>query len=152
MDNCGFTETGYKEIENCLTVNQTLKKFSSLSLPKIIEDNSITENIRLTIKKLEADMNEKMKYLEEKLASEMYQKRQSEHLVEQLHRQLMEAKKQISLQEKNQIKEGYMIVKEADYKKFLNEYVFRGLLWEILINQFSDKLLLLRDKENLKKE
>lgn len=128
MDNCGFTETGYKEIEDCLTVNKTLKKFSSLSLPKISEDNSITENIRLTIKKLEADMNEKMQYLEEKLASEMYQKRQSEHLAEQLHRQLIEAKKQISIQEKNQIREGYMIVKEADYEKFLKEYVFNCVL------------------------
>lgn len=123
MDNCGFTEVGYKEIEECLEINQTLKKFSSLSLPKVNEDHLLTEHIRLTIKKLEADMSEKIQYLEEKLASETYQKKQSEQLAEQLHRQLIEAKKQISIQEKNQIKEGYILVKESDYEKYLKEYV-----------------------------
>lgn len=121
MDNCGFTEIGYKEIEDCLVINQTLMKFSSLSLIKTKEDNSLTETMRLTIKKLEADVNEKMQYLEEKLESEMYQKRQAEHLSEQLHRQLIEAKKQISIQDKNQIKEGYVLVKQEDYEKYLKE-------------------------------
>lgn len=124
MDNCGFTEIGYKEIEDCLVINQTLKKFSSLSLIKMNEENSLTENMRLTIKKLETEVNEKMQYLEEKLESEIFQKRQSEHLVEQLHRQLIEAKKQLSIQEKNQIKEGYILVKEADYEKYLKEQGF----------------------------
>lgn len=121
MENCGCTEIGFKEIEDCLEINQTLKKFSSLSLTKMNEENSLAENMRLTMKKLEADVNEKMQFMEEKLESETYQKKQSEHLAEQLHKQLIEAKKQISIQEKNLIKEGYVLVKQEDYEKYLKE-------------------------------
>lgn len=130
MEDCGLTDIGATHVLQCLESNETLTAFN-------LKNNSISEHMLKNIKTQfcsEADcieepsglieqkssvskIRDRLKLLEEQIATETFRRKNTENLNEHLHEQIQNYKKLLLEKEKSQIPEGYVIIE----KKSLDE-------------------------------
>lgn len=129
MQNCGLTDTSADEIMKCLQINKTILNFnvsnnleiSDYLLRHIIiqlgnssgdtesSDSSDTKSIQQKVSKVQLIDN--LKFLEDQLESEIFRRKELEKVNEQLHKQLIEIQKEVSIQSSSlHIPEGYTLV------------------------------------------
>jgi len=129
VQNCGLTDVAAIEIINCLNYNKTIMNFNvanNLDLPENlhrqilerlgssdIESCDSNEPKPVQVKVTKGQLAERIKFLEDQLELETFQQQHLKNLIENLHAQNVESKKQlIELNDrlKQNVPEGFTLV------------------------------------------
>lgn len=135
MQNCGLGEEGAQCIIRCLSINKTVLNFNIAGNPDVPEhlhrhiivhlgsadqDSSDSCDSKSTLQKItKSQLSAKIKFLEEQMSAEIFRRKQTEHLNEQLHDQMIECQKRINLQETFKIPDGFTLIANETLDKLL---------------------------------
>ncbi|XP_055905745.1 protein Cep78 homolog isoform X2 [Eupeodes corollae] len=136
MENCGITDIGANLISDCLAINESIIDFNiknNIEVSKFIhrnirqqlgkdDDNSEESEEKLSSTKVSmSKLKERLKFMEEQLASEKVLRKQVEHLNEKLHNQIVAYENQLAESKELEIPEGYVLVKNDSLDSIINE-------------------------------
>lgn len=137
LQNCGLTSDGASHIMNCLQINKTILNFNvnnNSEIPDHLQrqimvqlgggcdgessDSSETRSVQHRITK--SQLIDNVKFLEDQLESETFQRKELEKLNDQLHNQINEVKREMSNQGSMvNIPEGYTLVENEELQKIM---------------------------------
>lgn len=142
IQNCGLTDVGANHVMNCLQINKTILNFNISNNHDIPEhlmrhimlhfgssavetessDSSETKSIQQKISK--SQLMDDVKFLQDQLEGEIFRRKELENYNEELKKQLMEIKNEISDKNKSlHIPEGYTLITNEELEKIVTKKV-----------------------------
>lgn len=136
MQNCGLTSDGASHIMNCLQINKTILNFNvnnNSEIPDHLlrqimihlgsgdgESTDSGEGRSVQHKITKSQLIDNVKFLEDQLESETFRRKELEKLNGQLHNQISEVQKEMSINNSMvNIPEGYTLVANEELQKIM---------------------------------
>lgn len=137
MQNCGLTDEGAQGIMKCLNTNKTILNFNIAGNSEMSEhlyrhiivhlgnadqDISDSNDSSSRPKKItKSELVNQIKFLEEQLEQEICRRKKMEALHDKLQQQLVDAQKQLTIQQAFQIPKGFTVVTDDTLNDLLKE-------------------------------
>ncbi|XP_055847752.1 protein Cep78 homolog [Episyrphus balteatus] len=135
MEHCGITDLGANLISDCLAINTSIIDFNiknNIEVSKFIhrnirqqlgkdDDNAEESDEKPSTKVSISKLKERLKFLEEQLASEKVLRKQVEVLNEKLHNQIVAYENELADSKEVEIPEGYVLVNNDSLESIINE-------------------------------